>query len=68
MDRYRELIKENIDFDLLLTEYPYDEDTLEGYVELMVESKRAYTNPPPPPRPPPPGPAQGPRRTPYPNS
>ena len=37
MDRYRELIKENIDYDLLLTEHPYDEDTLEGYVELMVE-------------------------------
>ena len=37
MDGYRELIKENIDYDLLLTEHPYDEDTLEGYVELMVE-------------------------------
>jgi hypothetical protein len=37
MDRYRELIQENIDFDLLLTEHPYDADTLEGYVELMVE-------------------------------
>ena len=37
MDRYRELIKENIDFDLLLQEHPYDEETLEGYVELMVE-------------------------------
>ena len=37
MDRYRELIKENIDYDILLTEHPYDEETLEGYVELMVE-------------------------------
>ena len=37
MDRYRELIKENIDFDLLLQEHPYDGETLEGYVELMVE-------------------------------
>ena len=37
MDRYRELIKENIDFDLLLQEHPYDAETLEGYVELMVE-------------------------------
>ena len=37
MDRYRELIKENIDFDLLLTEHPYDQETLEGYVELLVE-------------------------------
>ena len=37
MDRYRELIKENIGFDLLLQEHPYDEETLEGHVELMVE-------------------------------
>jgi hypothetical protein len=37
MDRYRELIKENIDFDLLLQEHPYDEETLEGYVELLGE-------------------------------
>ena len=37
IDGYRELIKENIDYDLLLTEHPYDEETLAGYVELMVE-------------------------------
>ncbi len=37
MDSYRGLIKENIDYDLLLTEHPHDEETLEGYVELMVE-------------------------------
>ena len=37
MDSYRELIKENIDYDLLLREHPYDADTLEGYLELMVE-------------------------------
>jgi len=37
MDRYRALIKENIGYDLLLTEHPYDEDTLAGYLELMVE-------------------------------
>lgn len=37
MDGYRELIKENINYDLLLQEHPYDEDTLEGYLELMVE-------------------------------
>ena len=46
MDRYRELIKENIGFDLLLQEHPYDEDTLEGYVELLVEvccSRRDFT-------------------------
>ncbi len=37
MDKYRELIKENIDFDLLLQGHPYDQETLDGYVELMVE-------------------------------
>ena len=37
MERYRELIKENIGFDRLLTEHPCDTETLEGYVELMVE-------------------------------
>ncbi len=37
IDRYRELIQENIGYDFLLQERPYDEDTLEGYVELIVE-------------------------------
>ena len=37
MDRYRALLKEAIDFDLLLQEHPYDVETLEGYVELMAE-------------------------------
>ena len=37
MDTYRELIKENIDYDVLLIDHPYDEETIEGYVELMVE-------------------------------
>ena len=37
MERYRERIRENIDFDALLDEHPYDAETLEGYVELMVE-------------------------------
>ena len=39
MDRYRELIKENIDFDLLLQEHPYDEETLEGYASLWSGAK-----------------------------
>ena len=46
MDSYRELIQENIDYDLLLQEHPYDVETLEGYVELMVEvccSRRDFT-------------------------
>lgn len=45
MDAYRELIKENIDYDILLMDCPHDADTINGYVELMVEvccSQRAY--------------------------
>lgn len=37
MDAYRELIKENIDYDILLFRHSYDGETIEGYVELMVE-------------------------------
>ena len=37
METYRELIQENIDYDLLLQEHPRDAETLEGYLELMVE-------------------------------
>ena len=37
MESYRALIKENIDYDLFLHERPYSMETLEGYVELMVE-------------------------------
>jgi len=45
MDSYRELIKENIDYKLLLSEHPLDRDLLEGYLDLIVEvccSKREY--------------------------
>ena len=38
MDSYRALIKDNIGYDLLLQEHPYDEETLEGYLELLVET------------------------------
>lgn len=37
MDNYRALIKKNIDYDILLQENPDEEETIEGYVELMVE-------------------------------
>lgn len=37
MDAYRALIRQNIDYDLLLQEYPYEQDLIDGYVELMVE-------------------------------
>ena len=37
MERYRELILENIDYDILLERNPYDKDLPDGYVELMLE-------------------------------
>ncbi len=37
MDAYRERIKENIGYDLLLAEHPLETDLLEGYLDLMVE-------------------------------
>ena len=45
MERYRELIKENIEFDRLAENHPYDVEALEGYVEIMVEvccSRKEY--------------------------
>ena len=38
MDGYREKIRENIDYDLLYRERPYDMDEIDGYVELMAET------------------------------
>ncbi len=38
MDDYRELIRENIDYDDLLHDNPWEQETLDGYVELMVEA------------------------------
>lgn len=38
MDAYRELICENISYDLLLQERPYEQDLIDCYVELMVET------------------------------
>ena len=37
MDAYRALICENIDYEGLLREHPYNQDIVDGYVELMVE-------------------------------
>ena len=34
---YRELILENIDYDILCSDYPYEQDTLEEILELMVD-------------------------------
>lgn len=38
MDDYRELIRENIDYSDLLHDNPWDRETIDGYVELMVET------------------------------
>ena len=38
MDEYREIIKENIDYDILLSDMPYDQDRLEEILELIVET------------------------------
>lgn len=37
-DEYRELIKENIDYDVLTADMPYDTDRLDEIVELIVET------------------------------
>ena len=37
MESYRELILENIDYEILLERNPYDKDLLDGYVELMLK-------------------------------
>lgn len=37
MDAYREIIRENIDYDILLQERPHDAEQIDGYVELMLE-------------------------------
>ena len=45
IDGYREQIRANIDYDLLLQDRPYDLDEINGYVELMAEacaSRRKY--------------------------
>ena len=38
MDLYREIIKENIDYDYLRSDLPYDHDRLEEILELLVET------------------------------
>ncbi len=45
IELYREIIKENIDYELLLQENPYEQDLIDGYLELIVEvccSQREY--------------------------
>ena len=45
MSAYRMLIHENIDYSILLQDYPYARDRIDGYVELMTEvccSRKAY--------------------------
>lgn len=38
MDLYREIIRENIDYDYLRSDLPYDHDRLEEILELLVET------------------------------
>jgi hypothetical protein len=38
MDKYREIIMENIDYDILRMDMPYDHDRLEEILELIVET------------------------------
>lgn len=38
MDMYREIIKENIGYEYLLSDLPYDHDRLEEILELLVET------------------------------
>ena len=37
MDTYRDIIRENIDYDGLVLDSPCDSELIDGYVELMVE-------------------------------
>ena len=37
LDSYREVIRENTDYDILLQRYSYDRERLDGFVEIMVE-------------------------------
>ncbi len=37
MEAYRSLIKENIDYDILVQDEPYNRERLDGFVELMAE-------------------------------
>ena len=38
MGSYRELIKDNISYDILLCDSPYEKERLDGFVELMTET------------------------------
>lgn len=37
MDAYRRLIKKNISYDALIYNHPYDQESIDGFVELMTE-------------------------------
>lgn len=37
MDAYRRLIKKNISYDILVHNHPYDQESINGFVELMTE-------------------------------
>lgn len=38
IDSYRERIKENIDYDIIIQDEPYEKERLDGFVELLAET------------------------------
>lgn len=45
IEQYREAVRENIDYECLLAEHPFERDLIDGYVELIVEvccTRREY--------------------------
>ena len=41
MNAYREIILENIEYDSLLLQYPYEHELIDGIVDLMLETVAA---------------------------
>lgn len=47
MERYKARLRENIEYDRLLEEYPFSAETLDGYVDMMAEAccnRRDFTS------------------------
>lgn len=38
IENYRELIRENVEYDILLERYPYDKEQIDGIMDLMLET------------------------------
>jgi len=37
-DIYRDIIRENLDYDIMIERFPYDKDSIDGIVDLMLET------------------------------